>query len=731
MRYEFFYKDSKLKVLIEGRISFSDPSDFSTAISLCEHESISKLTFFINDLTDPALYQIVQSFIKIDKNLSRERFILSYFLFEVQRISQGLSYRSKLPPTSLKFIDHMRLEKIIEEIESQCGYCPTEEELFNFFETSVKERGLTCCPDPYCPSIIELDKFIAMAKKQQSLATRFVVIAGVYQEVKNCEIKHSILPLLQTIYNFAGTQFSPEKKENPIEQKLVKSAADKDSLEDKDVNIALGVAAWMGQLDEVQRLVKHCQADINSTLNKRRETPLLKAAERGHLEVVKYLLDNKASIDLPDIHGDTALMAAISNGMFMVMECLLEHGVNINAQSREGNSALFWAIKAVHYKCYDVIQFLFVKESIKYLLSYGANPNLQNKDSDTVLHVLLKQYPKINYWDAHLNFSRDYLYGMQHLLGYGADINIRDRNGRTVLKLNEISKQLEVKKLEVQEKLVDQKDRFQVIKEYHSDIDHLLKITAKLRELARAGLVSLANPSFTQMIMNPSLAVDKCLNLMLQELIVITEEQFDQIDIFINDKDISLSIKASKSDEYWQSANEMLTVKRDNLRLRAEEKAALQLSSELRHSGARLAQLAREGDEVQDEFKERSLVGHGSMRVSQDADLPSLDRSSGREQKPELPDGQSSLRRALVLNSHGQSPEEIKMGRGYPEPENLSSSNCCSIFSGCFGSVRSPVGQHMEDLELSGDSDHPYSQLPGDSQNSPSSHDSNFCCFRK
>lgn len=52
------------------------------------------------------------------------------------------------------------------------------------------------------------------------------------------------------------------------------------------------------------------------------DTPLNAAAMHGRLELVKYLVENGARIDLVDHYGNTAIMSALKNGHAEIAEYL-------------------------------------------------------------------------------------------------------------------------------------------------------------------------------------------------------------------------------------------------------------------------------------------------------------------------------------------------------------------------------------------------------------------------
>ncbi|CAE7497783.1 ANKRD6 [Symbiodinium sp. CCMP2592] len=74
-------------------------------------------------------------------------------------------------------------------------------------------------------------------------------------------------------------------------------------------------------------------------------TPLLVAAEKGYVEMVKELLAARAP-DLADNYGRTLLILAASKGQSKVIKPLLDHGANVDAQDYDGMTVL-------HY-CYQI-----------------------------------------------------------------------------------------------------------------------------------------------------------------------------------------------------------------------------------------------------------------------------------------------------------------------------------------------------------------------------------------
>ena len=101
---------------------------------------------------------------------------------------------------------------------------------------------------------------------------------------------------------------------------------------------ALMLAALKGHLAICQALVAH-DADIN----KPGWTPLHYAATGGHLEVMRWLLDNHAYIDASSPNGTTPLMMAAMYGTNDGVQLLLEAGADPQIKNDKGLNAVDFA----------------------------------------------------------------------------------------------------------------------------------------------------------------------------------------------------------------------------------------------------------------------------------------------------------------------------------------------------------------------------------------------------
>lgn len=87
---------------------------------------------------------------------------------------------------------------------------------------------------------------------------------------------------------------------------------------------ALTLACCGGFLEVADFLIK-AGADIELGAS----TPLMEAAQEGHLDLVRYLLESAADVHAQTQTGDTALTYACENGHTDVADLLLQFGADL------------------------------------------------------------------------------------------------------------------------------------------------------------------------------------------------------------------------------------------------------------------------------------------------------------------------------------------------------------------------------------------------------------------
>ncbi|HUU20210.1 MAG TPA: ankyrin repeat domain-containing protein [Sedimentisphaerales bacterium] len=136
-------------------------------------------------------------------------------------------------------------------------------------------------------------------------------------------------------------------------------------------------AAYEGDLKKVKEIIDRDPNQIN-VQESEGFTPLHLASSKGHIEIVEFLLNHGADIELEIFNGETPLMLAAQYArhgqQYETIKTLLEHGAKVNHKDENGRTAL-----------HDAAMYSG-KEVINLLISYGADVNAGDEDHCTPLH---------------------------------------------------------------------------------------------------------------------------------------------------------------------------------------------------------------------------------------------------------------------------------------------------------------------------------------------------------
>jgi hypothetical protein len=138
-------------------------------------------------------------------------------------------------------------------------------------------------------------------------------------------------------------------------------------------------------------------------------TPLMMACQKGHLEIVQYLISKGARIEGRDRFQRTPLIHACMCGNAHIVSYLLRLGANADVFDSSMNTALHYAIAYGWYFC------------VRALLEAGANVNCVNSWQTTCLAA--------GFLKGHYGLC-DYL-----LNDHRADINFKTEDGLTLVML--------------------------------------------------------------------------------------------------------------------------------------------------------------------------------------------------------------------------------------------------------------------------------------------------------
>ena len=96
-----------------------------------------------------------------------------------------------------------------------------------------------------------------------------------------------------------------------------------------------------GKISAVEKYIVDMN-DINAG-DGNNDTPLLIAARKGYIDIVKLLIKNGAKINIQDDYGDTALHAATFNGHKDIVKFLLSKGADTRIKNYFARTPVFYS----------------------------------------------------------------------------------------------------------------------------------------------------------------------------------------------------------------------------------------------------------------------------------------------------------------------------------------------------------------------------------------------------
>jgi ankyrin repeat protein len=129
---------------------------------------------------------------------------------------------------------------------------------------------------------------------------------------------------------------------------------------------------------------------------------------KGHLEVMRVLLENGAHVDAQNAYQNAVSHLAAQDGEVEILQLLIQYKADINARARLEMTPLHGASLYGHIK------------TVQLLLEYGADANLKNEDGNTPLSLATRQ--------RNVEVVR-------LLLEHGADVHIRNLFSETAFQM--------------------------------------------------------------------------------------------------------------------------------------------------------------------------------------------------------------------------------------------------------------------------------------------------------
>ncbi|QEY22439.1 hypothetical protein D0S48_18235 [Psychrobacillus sp. AK 1817] len=223
------------------------------------------------------------------------------------------------------------------------------------------------------------------------------------------------------------------------------------------INSALKEASQQGQLNIVKTILE--SERVYQYIGQ--FTPLMLSSSRGHLEIMKMLMDAGFDPNLKGFKEQTALMEASLSGKVEAMNLLIQRNADINLRDRDGKTALIMSIEEGHvdvvvgllenganpYLCskdkygnsLNALMWAAYKkneEIMNVLLDVGVNPNLKNEIGESAIFLAIED----NRWhttitdilDKEYDLDGSYRRIVQMFINKGLDVNIKDREGNTL-----------------------------------------------------------------------------------------------------------------------------------------------------------------------------------------------------------------------------------------------------------------------------------------------------------
>lgn len=204
-------------------------------------------------------------------------------------------------------------------------------------------------------------------------------------------------------------------------------------------------AAKRGAVDTCRQILETDDTQtVSVNVRDKDKTPLLLAAEEGHVQTVEFLLQHKADVRATDPVGMTALHLAAWMGHVRVVSALLNEeedhqykkaGVLVNARNHIGQTPLHGAALCAHYAV------------VCLLLKHGADPNIQSMARQRLpLHEVAlradKHKERLKIYQLLLQCSPDTLYTVFFCKRLGGNCSkeyIADWFGRMIAVIRDVN----------------------------------------------------------------------------------------------------------------------------------------------------------------------------------------------------------------------------------------------------------------------------------------------------
>ncbi len=202
---------------------------------------------------------------------------------------------------------------------------------------------------------------------------------------------------------WAPLMYAAEKGHLTTVQALLNANSININARNKKGRAALYVAAYHGKDDVVKALIQK-GANVN-IISHDGWTPLMAAADQGHLTIVQALLSApQIDINAKDISGSNALMVATDRGKGNVVKVLIDHGADVNVTDDQGQTLLMFALKKGRK---EIVQTLLstpqIDINVQAVNGKTALYIAATRDDDGIVKALIDQGADINQIYEYIN----------------------------------------------------------------------------------------------------------------------------------------------------------------------------------------------------------------------------------------------------------------------------------------------------------------------------------------
>lgn len=232
--------------------------------------------------------------------------------------------------------------------------------------------------------------------------------------------------------------------------------------------LPLSKAAMAGHLEILKLLLKAGPTTIDWQ-DKSEQTPLHHAASNGHKDVVAYLLEMGAQIDIMDLNGETALHLASLCGHTAVAQLLLQAGSDPELPTKSKFSVMHMSSELEHSEFIEQLLRIVpnieispkdsmnstplhlaamrgLSDTVRILLEFGADVTARNDNDDSPMHLaavegykdvvcqlMVKEHVDARGFHGrtalHFAAKRGHMDLVRMFLDHGADANVADSSG--------------------------------------------------------------------------------------------------------------------------------------------------------------------------------------------------------------------------------------------------------------------------------------------------------------